>query len=189
MNHEVKFSNYSMKAGNKYENDSWEWCIFVDDDDSVIREIKQVEYTLHHTFPDPIRTVTDRRHRFALYSSGWGQFTAHIEIMFNDNSVTNQSYIVRFADGNWPVKDEPSSFDEPDEKAVYYAIKDEKYRWRKTSTIVKSTNLPNERVFELLTALEDKDLVRKSPFKAIDMNDMWGITAIVGCYPPRLTGI
>jgi hypothetical protein len=84
------------------------------------------------------------------------------------------------------VKEEPSEFDTPDEKAIYYALKDEKYRWRRTNTIVKSTNFPQKAVLEILENLEMKELVRKSPFKAIDKSDMWGITAIVGCHPPRV---
>ena len=189
MSREVKFSNYSMMTGKKYDDEWWEWCIFVDDTESVIRKIEQVEYTLHRTFPDPIRTITDNTHRFALYSSGWGQFTANIEVLFKDNSTINQRYFVRFSYGGWPVKEEPSRFDTPNEKTVYYAIKDEKRRWRKTDTIVRSTNLSNKKAADVLATLEQKELVRKSPFKAIDQSDMWGITAIVGCYPHRANGV
>jgi len=188
MSREVKFSNYSMMTGKKYDDEWWEWCIFVDDTESVICEIVQVEYTLHRSFPDPIRTITDNTYRFALYSSGWGQFTANIEVLFKDNSTINQSHFVRFSYDGWPVKEEPSHFDTPNEKDVYYAIKDGNYRWRKTDTIVRATHMPNKQVAEILATLEQKELVRRSPFKAIDQSDMWGITAVVGCYPPQVIG-
>jgi transcription initiation factor IIF auxiliary subunit len=182
----IRFSNYSMMIEKKHDDEWWEWCIFIDEDDYVVRKLKQVEYTLHPTFPDPIRTVADITHRFALYSSGWGQFTANIEVLLNDNSTINQSHFIAFSPGAWPVKEEPLEFDTPNEKAIYYALKDKKYRWRKTNTILKTTNLPHKIVLEILENLEVKELVRKSPFKAIDKSDMWGITAIVGCYPPRV---
>lgn len=186
MSDKIKFHNYSMLAGKKYNDDWWRWCIFVDEKEQVVKKIKQVEYTLHPTFPDPIRTVDDRSERFALYSSGWGQFTAFIEIIFNDNTTKNQSYFVKFIDGNWPIKKEPLEFKTPEERAVYNAIKHEKHNWRKTNTLVKATSLSIEKVIETLTVLEGKKLVRKNPFKALDKSDLWGITAIVGCSPPKI---
>ena len=39
--------------------------------------IDSVEYTLHPTFPKPVRVVTDRASRFRLESAGWGVFTVY----------------------------------------------------------------------------------------------------------------
>jgi transcription initiation factor IIF auxiliary subunit len=59
----------------KYQgNDWWEWAVWIDAKPEEIKSIQSVAYTLHPSFRDPIRTVTDRRSKFRLESEGWGGF-------------------------------------------------------------------------------------------------------------------
>ena len=46
----IRFSSYSMKVEKKYDDDWYDWCVFVDEKEDVIDSIKYVEYTLHPTF-------------------------------------------------------------------------------------------------------------------------------------------
>jgi len=49
----VAVANTSTYAG----SGRWNWTIFIDADAATLRQIKCVEYTLHPTFPNPVRTV------------------------------------------------------------------------------------------------------------------------------------
>jgi DNA/RNA endonuclease G (NUC1) len=60
--------------------DWWNWEVCLDGPDSVLDQIDSVEYLLHPTFSErSVRTV-DRGSRFALRSSGWGEFMLYAEI-------------------------------------------------------------------------------------------------------------
>jgi transcription initiation factor IIF auxiliary subunit len=54
----------------------WEWEAFLDDAGSgELEQVDHVEYVLHPTFPNPIRTVNDPEGGFILKTAGWGVFT------------------------------------------------------------------------------------------------------------------
>lgn len=67
-----------LRIRNKWNykgEDWWEWEAFIDDDGSgELNDIEYVEYVLHPTFLDPIRTITDKKSKFLLETSGWGTF-------------------------------------------------------------------------------------------------------------------
>src|SRR5215218_3570604 len=106
----LKFNNYSMWVSRKYDADYYEWCVFVDEDPTVINSIKSVEYTLHPTFPNPVRVIEDKSSRFTLCSSGWGTFTIPIRITYEDDSQDFASYQLRLEDDGWPKKAPPEVF-------------------------------------------------------------------------------
>ena len=58
-----------------YEGDDlWTWSIWLDGRDAELDTVELVVYTLHTTFPDPVRTVADRSSKFRLTARGWGTF-------------------------------------------------------------------------------------------------------------------
>ena len=69
----------------------WEWTVFIEADDATLRAVECVEYTLHPTFPDPVRSVCTRGptpgRGFLLSTVGWGTFTVGIKVFFNDGEV------------------------------------------------------------------------------------------------------
>ena len=58
---------------------SYYWEIFLMPKDAL-SQVDSVTYTLHETFPDPVRPVTDRESGFKLRSKGWGEFQVKVEI-------------------------------------------------------------------------------------------------------------
>jgi len=63
----------------------WAWKVFVDADAETLQRIECVEYTLHSTFPDPVRRVCNQaKTRFALSTNGWGTFTIKVRIEYRD---------------------------------------------------------------------------------------------------------
>ena len=52
---------------------SWDSKMFVEGDCDTLKQIDCVEYTLHPTFPDPVRKVCSQPEtKFALSNNGWG---------------------------------------------------------------------------------------------------------------------
>lgn len=81
----------SLKIAQDFDykgNDWWEWSVWIDGPDSELDEVEQVEYTLHPTFPKPVRTVADRRSKFRLQTAGWGVFTIYAKAIHKDGGVT-----------------------------------------------------------------------------------------------------
>src|SRR5436305_9577634 len=57
----------------------WNWEVWLDGPDADLDQIDSVEYLLHPTFPDPRPRSSDRASRFALRSSGWGEFMIYAQ--------------------------------------------------------------------------------------------------------------
>jgi transcription initiation factor IIF auxiliary subunit len=68
-------------------DDRWKWAVWIEGTNTDLDEIKEVTYKLHPTFPNPLRTVSDRSTKFMLESSGWGTFTIHVKVLLKGGSV------------------------------------------------------------------------------------------------------
>ena len=64
----------------------YDWTIHILAEESVLNAIDRVEYTLHPSFPNPVRVVDNRENNFALTSNGWGEFNVFIRVIFTDGS-------------------------------------------------------------------------------------------------------
>lgn len=70
----------------------WEWTIFVKGEPETVEQIKCVEYTLHETFPNPVREVCERgngEHPFPLTANGWGAFEIKVRIFLKNGRIQN----------------------------------------------------------------------------------------------------
>jgi tetratricopeptide (TPR) repeat protein len=63
----------------------YNWAIFLEPEEAL-NQVDKVEYTLHKTFPKPIRTTNDRKNKFVLESSGWGEFQVKVKIYFKNKT-------------------------------------------------------------------------------------------------------
>src|SRR5215467_18289 len=52
----------------------WEWSVWIEGGATELEQVREVLYTLHPTFRQPVRKVTDRNTKFRLESAGWGEF-------------------------------------------------------------------------------------------------------------------
>ena|SRR2546421_8109266 len=62
-------------------DDSWFWSVWLEGPDEELDDVDQVVYTLHRTFPDPVRTVTARATKFRLAAHGWGTFRLYAKVV------------------------------------------------------------------------------------------------------------
>ena len=79
---EIRVENTAAYVG----SGRYEWTVFLDAHESVLDRIAYVEYTLHPTFPDPIRRIHDRTTRFALSSNGWGEFNILVKVVHRNGT-------------------------------------------------------------------------------------------------------
>ena len=97
----VRFNNYAkpLEKGSGYEY--FKWKVFVDESDEVLNQIKEVDYTLHPTFPEPRQCRDKREEKFSLESVGWGEFTMVIAVEYRDHLVETVPYRLDLS-RQWP---------------------------------------------------------------------------------------
>lgn len=79
----------SLKIDQDFEyqgDDWWRWWIWIEGPDAELDEIEKVVYTLHETFPNPVRVVEDRSSKFRLETAGWGIFRIHAKVYLKDGT-------------------------------------------------------------------------------------------------------
>jgi len=178
-----KISNYSKVSSKKDDTTWYDWCVFIDESPDKLSQISKVKYVLHPTFPNPERLISDKDSKFALYSNGWGVFIIWIEICLLNGEIVKTKYKLRLQEDDWPIKVVKLETLPPEEKKVYETIKDSSFNWRKFQTIAKKTELPKQDLLSSLENLEKLNFIRKSPFKSIDNDELYGITPTVGIKP------
>jgi transcription initiation factor IIF auxiliary subunit len=83
----------------------WDWTIFVDADPDTLRQIDCVEYTLHPTFPDPVRKVCGQPEtKFAFSTNGWGTFTVKVKIQYKNGRIENVEHQLIFKQQSAPTQ-------------------------------------------------------------------------------------
>jgi transcription initiation factor IIF auxiliary subunit len=84
---------YKLAQNFKYEGDDWwEWSVWVDASEDEINKIKFVEYTLHPTFPNPVRIIKDRQTKFRLDAAGWGIFTIYGKVVLQNGEKIDMEH-------------------------------------------------------------------------------------------------
>ena len=90
----------SIEQWEKYEGDDWwTWAGWIEGQDKVLDSIKFVEWTLHPTFPDPIRKISDRASKFRLETGGWGVFLIVARVEKKDGTQTKMLHRLTL---HWP---------------------------------------------------------------------------------------
>lgn len=84
----------------------WKWSVELEGEEEELDNVKFVEYTLHETFPDPIRRIHDRSTNFRLETAGWGEFTIYAKVVFKDKSHERLQHdlVLLHKDGSRPTE-------------------------------------------------------------------------------------
>jgi transcription initiation factor IIF auxiliary subunit len=90
--------DFFVAQNQKYEGDQWwKWSLWIEGREEDLDRIESVTYRLHSTFPQPIRTVTDRASKFQLRCSGWGIFRIPIEVRLKDGATIKLQHDLQFS--------------------------------------------------------------------------------------------
>jgi transcription initiation factor IIF auxiliary subunit len=66
------------------DEDWWKWAVWIEGKDEDLDRIDFVEWTLHPTFPNPIRQKRNRASKFRLETGGWGGFKIKARVELKD---------------------------------------------------------------------------------------------------------
>jgi transcription initiation factor IIF auxiliary subunit len=89
-------SEYEIRQSESYEGeDWWSWSVWVEADDHALDLVDHVEWTLHPTFPTPIRRVEKRATKFRLDTGGWGVFTIHACVSLKGGSEVKLKHMLQ----------------------------------------------------------------------------------------------
>jgi hypothetical protein len=72
--------------------DWWQWAVWLDGSSKELDKISYVVYTLHPTFPTPVRRVDNRKEKFRLDSAGWGEFEIYLDIVYKDGQTRKRKH-------------------------------------------------------------------------------------------------
>ena len=90
--------NFAVAQSQKYEGDNWwKWSLWIEGANEDLDQIASVTYTLHSTFPEPIRTVTDRASKFQLRCSGWGIFLIPVKVHLKNGKTITLAHQLQFS--------------------------------------------------------------------------------------------
>lgn len=90
--------NIAVAQSQRHEGENWwKWSLWIEGSDADLDRIKSVTYTLHPTFPEPIRTVGDRASKFQLRCSGWGIFRIPVRVRLKDGTLVELAHQLQFA--------------------------------------------------------------------------------------------
>jgi transcription initiation factor IIF auxiliary subunit len=89
--------HFFVAQSQKYEGKQWwKWSLWIEGTDEDLDQIESVIYSLHPTFPEPLRTVTDRASKFQLRCAGWGTFIIPIEVRLKDGQALQLEHELQF---------------------------------------------------------------------------------------------
>jgi hypothetical protein len=90
----IKMNNSSASQG----SGRCEWSVWIDGDQEQLNQIDRVEYVLHPTLPQPLRTVRDRSTNFKLESRGWGEFMVHAKAITKEGETLRLNHWLKLSD-------------------------------------------------------------------------------------------
>ena len=73
-------------------DDYWNWSAWIEGDEDELDQIDHVVYILHRTFPNSVRTVSDRTTKFRLKTGGWGAFTLIADVVSKKGTTTRLTH-------------------------------------------------------------------------------------------------
>jgi transcription initiation factor IIF auxiliary subunit len=99
--------NFFIIQTQKYEgNQWWQWALWIQGSPEDLELVESVTYTLHPTFPQPVRTVTDRGSNFRLQCAGWGVFTIPIAVRLRNGKTVELEHELQFTFPDEVVEDD-----------------------------------------------------------------------------------
>ena len=94
----IRIAQSSTPAGPGH----WRWSVWLEGPGAELDGVEYVVYTLHSTFSEPVRMVSDRASGFRLDSSGWGEFALHATLHHRDGRVEKLKHWLVLGTGAGP---------------------------------------------------------------------------------------
>lgn len=90
--------NLKISQDFEYEGENyWKWWIWIE---GLVPELDQVHfvvYTLHPTFPNPVRKISDRSSKFRLTTAGWGVCQIYANVVLKDKREIRLEHFLKLS--------------------------------------------------------------------------------------------
>jgi transcription initiation factor IIF auxiliary subunit len=179
----LEFSTYSRYRGKVNDVDRYAWCVFVNEPLTILNGIREVEYILHPSFSDPVRTISDCSHCFSLISDAWGTFPIKIRVMYRNGEIGRQEYYLRLKSDAWPLGPKLEQFDDASARLIYQAMLETNYEWRTLHKFTQVSARSERDVLSILAATGERRHVRKHQLRTPRGEELWGATCRIGLLP------
>ena|SRR3989442_13116812 len=91
-------TEFEIFQASEYQGDDWwQWQVWLEGSDDDLDHVEFVQWTLHPTFPDPIRKSHDRLHKFQLKTGGWGTFPIRALVQMTDGTTRRLSHYLKLS--------------------------------------------------------------------------------------------
>jgi transcription initiation factor IIF auxiliary subunit len=97
----IQLKNYAKELEPRRGSRWFRWKVFIDASPDELQSIEEVKYRLHPTFPQPVQIRKEKDNKFALETSGWGEFTIQADIRFRDGHSRTLTHWLNLS-ANWP---------------------------------------------------------------------------------------
>jgi transcription initiation factor IIF auxiliary subunit len=87
----------ALKIAQDYEyvgEDYWKWWAWIEGPAKELNQIESVNYNLHPTFKNLVRTITSRQNKFRLETAGWGVFMLYATVLGKDGSKSKLKHYI-----------------------------------------------------------------------------------------------
>ncbi len=129
----------------------FDWEIWLEDGDKPISEIDSVEYLLHSTFINRLRTIKDPSTKFKLKLSGWGEFMIQVLVYEKSGEVVHLNHWLKLGDNYSNIEEIPEEKETPKKIFLSYSSSDAKFAKAVESTLIElgidvktSSDIPTE---------------------------------------------
>ena len=86
----------AIEQSEEYKGDDWwSWAVWIQGSTQALNRIAYVEWTLHPTFPNPIRRTDDRATNFRLETGGWGVFPIVARVEMKDGTHRELRHVLQ----------------------------------------------------------------------------------------------
>ena len=89
-------NDLTIEQSQEYQGDDWwSWSVWVNGSEDQLDKVAKVEYTLHRTFRQPVRTIETRSNKFRLSTEGWGGFPLYARVFRKDGVFLKLQHEIR----------------------------------------------------------------------------------------------
>ena len=87
-----------QQTASQADDGRWHWSVWIDGPDAELDQVESVEWVLHPTFPNPVVLVKQRRTKFRIGRTGWGEFEINANVTAKDGSRQHLKHRLRLAE-------------------------------------------------------------------------------------------